>query len=194
MMRYRLLGIAAFLALTSTVSGQEKREQEYRITSSEFPKQAFSQVSPYLQDSKRIRFYKEIDGQKSSFEVKFKKDKLHYSVEFDPQGELEDVEFIIQKNDIPEDSWKTIKQYLDDEFGKVRIKRMQQQYPNDGTQANKVLQDAFQNLILPYINYEIVFSTKGKKGFQTYEGLFNAKGESIGIRKSLPSNYDHILY
>ena len=72
---------------------------------------------------------------------------------------------------------------------------MQQQYPvQKGQSTEKTLHNAFQNLILPEVNYELVFSAKESYGFQEYEALFNSEGQLILIRKSFPPSYDHVLY
>ncbi|MEO9512439.1 MAG: hypothetical protein ABJN84_17240 [Flavobacteriaceae bacterium] len=183
-----------FLLCCSISWSQNKYEQEYRISQSEFPSNAYNLISQQLESSKRIRFYKEIDSVKKSFEAKFKKGKLHYSIEFDKHGNLEDIEFQIKEVDIPEDSWSSISTYLIHTFRKVRIVKIQQQYPIDDGPTEKIIKQAFQNLILPYINYEIVFTAKGKKGFLTYEALFNAEGKLVKLRKSLSSSYNHVLF
>nr|WP_299387138.1 hypothetical protein [Allomuricauda sp.] len=193
-MKYRFLLFGFVFLMVFPVLSQNKYEQETRIQKGEFPAQSLELITPYLEGAKRLRFYVETDSLKRSFETKFKKGKLHYSIEFDEQGSLEDIEFIIQPNDVPEDSWNKITGMLTSRFGKVRIKKIQQQYPNGDKKPEKVLKDAFQNLILPYINYELIFSHKGSKGYQDYEGLFNADGNLIKLRKSLPANYDHLLY
>ena len=192
MMKYRLC--IGLLVLACTCWGQNKYEKEYRISQSEFPANAYELIAEQLEASKRIRFYKETDSLKHSFEAKFKKRKLHYSVEFDEQGKLEDIEVIIKEKDIPEDSWGKINRYLQNEFDKVRIIKIQQQYAANGTSEKELIHHAFQNLILPYINYEIIFASKDDKGFQTFEALYNAEGELRKLRKSLSSSYDHVLY
>lgn len=174
---------------------QNKYERESRIDEEEFPKASYLLIQDYLDDAKRIRFYKETDSIKKSYEAKFKKGRLHYSVEFDESGKLEDVEFIIKEQDVPNDTWGTILFYLDENHAKYRIKKIQQQYPLlDGQSEKKLLHNAFQNLILPEVNYELIFSAKKDKEFQEYEALFDAEGQLIQIRKSFPPSYDHVLY
>ncbi|TAI47911.1 hypothetical protein [Flagellimonas allohymeniacidonis] len=178
----------------SPIWSQDKNEREFRISKSELPKNAFTLIEPKLEDAKRIRFYQETDGAKRSFEVKFKKGRLHYSVEFDTEGQLEDVEFIIKPNDIPEDSWNRIVQYLGSNFKKYKVKKIQQQYPSSKQNNKKTIREAFQNLILPYINYELIFSAKNEKGYQHYEALFNSEGKFVKVRRFALANYDHVLY
>ncbi|SDQ08589.1 hypothetical protein [Flagellimonas zhangzhouensis] len=183
------------LFITQFFCAQNKYEKETRIDKADFPENAYSLLETHLENARRIRFYKEIDSTKQSFEVKFKKRKLHYSVEFDPQGTLEDVEFEIDVVDIPEDNWMTIENYLKSNHNKYRVKKIQQQHPTlTDENPKETLRKAFQNLILPEINYEIIFSAKTEKGFQAYEALFNSVGKLITLRKSYPPNYDHILY
>ena len=117
-----------------------------------------------------------------------------YSVEFDELGTLEDVEFIIGKTDIPDETWRAIRNYLANNFKKFSVKKIQQQYPATDKSSTQVLKEAFQNLILPYINYELVVSGKKKKGFEQFEILFDSDGTFLSIRKSISPKYDHVLY
>ena len=173
---------------------QNKYEKESRIKKESFPEKAYDLISTYLENAKRVRFYQELDSTKKSFEAKFKKGRLHYSVEFNAEGDLEDVEFVIREFDIPEDTWNTIKSYLSSNYPKLRIKKIQQQHPLTEDDPEKTVYEAFQNLMLPHINYEIIFSSKKERKFQSYEALFNAEGNLVNIRKSFPPSYDHVLY
>ncbi|MEX0290298.1 MAG: hypothetical protein AB3N14_14425 [Flavobacteriaceae bacterium] len=184
-----------FLLANGTCFAQNKYEREYRIKKSQFPKNALLFLDKKIQDARRVRFYKETDSAKASYEAKFKKDKLNYSVEFDEQGALEDIEILIKPIDIPEESMEAISNYLTKEFTKFRIRKIQQQYPVSSKEAPEVtLKNAFQNLLLPSLNYELIVAGKKAKTYADYEVLFNAEGAFIRIRKSLPANYDHVLY
>lgn len=175
-------------------TAQNKYEREYRIKKSQFPEKALELISTKLEDARRVRFYKETDSTKVSYEAKFKKDRLHYSVEFDEDGVLEDVEILIKSIDIPDDSYSLMTKYLEKKFNRYRIRRMQQQYPVGANPIETTLRNAFQNLMLPTIKYELIVSGKGDSGYEQFEILFNANGDFEKIRKSLPPNYDHVLY
>ena len=190
--KYLLFVIVGIVQITSA---QNKYEQESRIDKADFPNSAYLLIEDYLKDAKRVRFYQETDSTKKSYEAKFKKGRLRYSVEFDEQGTLEDVEFKIKVRDIPNDTWGAIQSYLDKNHYKHRVKKIQQQYPfREEKSVEKTLHNAFQNLILPDVNYELVFSAKESGGFQEYEALFDYEGQLIRLRKSLPPSYDHVLY
>ena len=134
--------------------GQAKYEREFRIKKSEFPQTALELIQEEVKEARRIRFYKEVDSITASFEAKFRKDRMHYSVEFSALGELEDIELIIKEVDVPQDVYGAISNYIERDCGKFSIRRLQQQYPLTGEiEIKKLMRDAFQNLILPYIRY-----------------------------------------
>lgn len=190
---YALLSLCLLLSV-QLGTAQNKYEREYRIKKSQFPEKALELISTKLENARRVRFYKETDSTKVSYEAKFKKDRLHYSVEFDEDGVLEDVEILIKSIDIPDDSYSLMTKYLEKKFNRYRIRRMQQQYPVGADPIETTLRNAFQNLMLPTIKYELIVSGKGDSGYEQFEILFNANGAFEKIRKSLPPNYDHVLY
>jgi hypothetical protein len=170
-------------------------EREFRIRRSQFPEKALPLLENAAGKVKKLRFYKEVDSIGSNYKAKFKKDRLWYSMEFSENGELEDIGITIEEVDVPNDSWSNILAHLKKDSTKYRILRIQQQYPVAGNRTEAItLKNAFQNLLLPYINYEIMVSKKGKNGYRDHEVLFDAMGNFISSKKSLPPNYGHILY
>jgi len=183
-----------FLLFGVLASAQNKYEREYRIKKSQFPEKALGYIEEKLDDAKRIRFYKETDSIKVSYEAKFKKDRLKYSIEFDEKGILEDIEILIKVVDIPNDAFNKINEYLKKEFTKYRIRKIQQQYPVGENTIEATVKNAFQNLMLPNIKYELIVSGKKDKRYEQHEILFGSEGNFEKTRKSLPPNYDHVLY
>jgi len=194
-MRYSILLFFIASITLSPCFGQTKYEREFRILKKQFPENALEYISEEIKGAKRVRFYKETDSAKISFEAKFKKGKLDYSVEFDQNGKLEDVEISIKQVDIPNATWGNIQNYLVRTFKKFKVRKIQQQYPvSENETAKATIKNAFQNLLLPSINYELIVSAKKNREYQQYEILFDAKGNLRKLRKSLPPNYDHVLY
>jgi len=196
MMKYKcfLLLIMALFQYTTGIA-QVKVEREHRIKKNQFPDAAHEFIREKLKDAKKIRFYKETDTTKISYEAKFKKDKLHYSIEFDDSGKLEDIEILIKEVDVPEDSWSNITKFLEEKFDKHKIRKIQQQYPITSAEtAETTLNNAFQNLLIPSLNYELMVRGKTKGNHADFEILFGAEGGFIKMRESLPANYDHVLY
>ena len=179
----------------SMVNSQVKVEREHRIKKNQFPETAHEFIQEKLEEAKKIRFYKETDTAKISYEAKFKKDKLYYGIEFDESGKLEDIEISIKEVDVPEDSWSKITKFLNEKFTKFKIRKIQQQYPitSDET-AETTLNNAFQNLLIPSLNYELIVRGKIQDVHSDFEILFGAEGDFIKMKESLPANYDHVLY
>ncbi|SIP95204.1 PepSY-like domain-containing protein [Maribacter ulvicola] len=188
------LMFTAFLFCFHLGRSQHKHEREHRILKSQFPALAIEIIDENVIDFKRIKFYKEIDSTKISYEAKLKKDKLWYSIEFDQNGLLEDIEILIKPTDVPNNTYTKIVDYLNKNYLKYKIRRLQQQYYSSNLPIDEIFKNAFQNLMLPYINYELIVSGKKDKGYLEYEILFDADGNFKKIRTSLPPNYDHILY
>ncbi|MCX2718249.1 hypothetical protein [Lentiprolixibacter aurantiacus] len=195
MKKYSFYLSLLLLLLATAGWSQNKYEREFRIKKSQFPENAHAFLKDELQNAKRIRYYKEVDSSKVSYEVKFKKERLFYSIEFDASGELEDVEILIKEADMPNSSYEAIDGYLKGYFTKYRIRKIQQQYTLAafGT-VSSTLKNAFQNMIDPKINYELIVGGATDASFQDYEILFDSEGNFISMRKSLPANYDHVLY
>lgn len=194
-MSFKMYPIILSLLFMGTCIAQNKYEREYRIRKDQFPVVAKDLLHQYTKDAKRLKFYKETDSAKVSYEAKFKKDRLWYSIEFDTEGNLEDIEITIQPLDIPSETLANITSYFENNFIKHRIKKIQQQYVVEDTVALKeTLRNAFQNLLLPSLNYEIIAACKENKAYLQYEILFDAEGNFKNKRKRLPPNYDHVLY
>ncbi|MGB5461453.1 MAG: hypothetical protein WBM85_15965 [Eudoraea sp.] len=196
MMRCRSLPVLVLVLFQfSMVNSQVKVEREHRIKKNQFPETAHEFIQVKLEEAKKIRFYKETDTAKISYEAKFKKDKLYYGIEFDESGKLEDIEISIKEVDVPEDSWSKITKFLNEKFTKFKIRKIQQQYPitSDET-AETTLNNAFQNLLIPSLNYELMVRGKIQDAHSDFEILFGAEGEFIKMKESLPANYDHVLY
>lgn len=188
------LTIASILLCFQVGHSQYKYERENRILKSQFPALAIANITENVTDFKRIKYYKETDSTKISYEAKLKKDKLWYSIEFNEKGTLEDIEILIKPTDIPNDTYAKILGYLNNTFTKYKIKRLQQQYTSNNEVVEDIFKNAFQNLMLPSNNYEIVVVGKKDKGYLDYEILFDADGNFKNTRTSLPPNYDHVLY
>ena len=124
-MKNKLFVLLIVLLLCSFfVSSQNKYEREHRIRKSQFPKTALDLIESELNNVKRLKFYKETDSTETSFEAKFKKDRLWYSTEFDDKGLLKDIKILDRNNlilDIFANNAKTAR-------AKIQVELAQAQY------------------------------------------------------------------
>jgi len=165
------------LSLLSTLSliGQEvKTEIETRIKGDQIPQNSLNWVETTFPERKRLKWYSENNNNKMTFEAKFKYSGSRYSVEFDKEGSIEDVEVNVKLKDIQEDISGAISKTLNN-FEKYRIVKIQEQWT---AKSSDLLQKALieQNKSLATIRYEIEFRAiiEGIDGF--WEGLFDTKG------------------
>ena len=174
---------------------QVKNERAFRIRKEQFPAEALKSVTPYLNDVRKLRFYKEIDSNRYRHRISFKKDRLFYHIDFDQQGKLGTIGVLISPVDIPNQSWQTITDHLQGAFEKYKVRSISQQYPREAFPSDSVtFRNAFQNLILPELRYGLLVRGKSEEGKRDFEILYDHLGELLRMRESLPPNYDHVLY
>lgn len=194
-MKYKIVCLVFVLTCAGWGHSQETSEREYRIKRSEFPLIAYEFVKTELNNVKKLRFYKERDSARTLYKAKFKKAKLYYSLEFDATGGLNNIEVLITRVDIPDDSFSVIQTYLGKNFKLFKIHKISQQYlVSDEIPLKTTIKNAFQNLIISSLNYELFISSKSNKERHEYEILFDSEGNFIRIRELVAPNYDHILY
>ncbi len=192
--KHCLKSLLLLLVISSLCHAQEGYEREHRIRKSQFPilKQDLTLTGSGI---KQQRFYKEMDNSQITYTMKFKQDRLRYFMDFNPEGILQTMGFKVKQVDFPSDTYSNIEAYLAANFYKVRIRRMYQEYPvANAEEIETTINNAFQNMLLPDNMYRLIFSAKKDKKRTEYEAYFDAEGNFMKIRQSLPANYDHILY
>lgn len=187
-----------FVSFSLCCSAQKsfKHEKEERIEKKVFPQNAVDFLEKTLpQKVKKVKYYKEQDSAKISFETKLKFKKQKYSIEFSEKGILEDIEVTIKKKDIPKKTFKKIEAYLRKNYNTFRLKKIQRQYNNTPTiDASTVIKQAFSNNIDSSHSYEIIAEVKEKKKRYFIEITFTKDGDFSLVRTIIQSSYDHILY
>ncbi|MEC3906589.1 hypothetical protein VOI54_06135 [Tamlana sp. 2201CG12-4] len=174
---------------------QVKNEKEERIKLSEFPERAQTYFNTISNEVKYLKFYKETDVNKMSYETKFKIHKLHYSVEFDINGVLEDIEIVIKEKHIPEKALNAIKAYFNSNFDHSRFIKIQKQFVGN---TKKTDQQFIQHIIDhpddKHTHFEIIAEIRLNKKRQLREFTFNRKGQFEHSRVVTSSSYEHALY
>ncbi|TXE09599.1 hypothetical protein FUA26_08910 [Seonamhaeicola algicola] len=174
---------------------QVKNEKEERIKQAHFPELASSYFSFIANNASYLKFYKETDGEKVSFEAKFKLNKLHYSVEFDSIGTLEDIEILIKQKHIPKASLQKIKRHFSDKFEKIRFIKIQKQFINNSSKTDKqFIEHIVNNPNQKPTHFEIIAEIKTKERHELRELTFNENGTFKKSRKVTSASYEHALY
>ena len=152
-------------------------------------------VSQNNTDLKRLKFYREVDTAHKTYTAKFKKSRLFYEMDFDENGKFTRMAFLVKQVDIPEESFQHIADYLARSFQKHRVRKMLQLYIlQEGDSENETIKNAFQNLMVPSMRYKFLIRGKQNGTAVDYEAIFDAEGNPKHMKKSLPANYDRVLY
>lgn len=174
-----------------------KQEKEIRINGELMPQNAIGTLQPFLDEAARIRFYHETDGTRHSYECKFRHDRKYYSIEFNEDGHLEDVEVGITLKELPEKTAENITEYLKQKFTRNIIRKIQKQFTtgkseqDDAEVIKKALDNDEENMT---IRYEIEVDGKQDKNLTSQEILFDHIGLFIQERNIIRRQVDNILY
>ena len=189
---YLSLVLFSLFFLGINVYSQEKYEKEYRIKTAKVPQAALEFIHS-AGFAKKVKWYKEEGLTSNSIEAKTKHHKTKYSIEFNTAGEIEDVEYIIQWEDIPALTRINIEGFLDSIYQKKRLVKIQVQLIGE---KEKLLQALVEPQADPNLNthYEIVLNGVRKGIYERYEHLFSQNGEMISESKIILKNTDHLEY
>lgn len=190
-----VLWVATMLLLPTIVLGQNIPEREHRIRKSQFPIIHHVLKETRAGDIRKLRYYREIDSAGTRYILKFRKQNLRYHMDFDEEARLLEIGFRVKEVDIPETTYENILHLLESKFDTYRVRRIYQLYPASAEETDKELgRRAFQNLLLPDIEYEFICGGRisGKRAL--FHIRFDAAGSLLKFREEFPPDYDHVLY
>lgn len=190
-----LISVIAFLIGTQSSLSQTKKEKEERINLSEFPSKAQNVLSNLPKDCKRLKFFKETDGDKQSFEAKLKYKGRRYSLEFSSDGIIEDLEVRVKMNVIEDNTQDRIKEHFKSSYLKYKFIKIQKQFVfNQNLDPDTFVAQILNQESTELMNYEIIAEVKTEEGRELREFTFDNKGSFINFRVVEPSSYEHVLY
>ena len=186
------LAFLLFFLLAAHVFAQYKYEKEFRISEAEVPEPAVSFVDS-LAFGTKVRWYREVGYDTTSFEAKTRYDRQRYSIEFSADGTFEDIEIGIRPERIPSAVFGVMSAYLQAEHGKYTIDKAQVQYSGEpGTVLayfrNRETGDGVG------VNYEVVISTKKEGTYVMLEYLFSADGKFVRRSQVTLKQSENIMY
>lgn len=176
-------------------SQDKKIEREEDIESNEMPEAAQQYLSQNMPEKfRRLKFYFETDGDKESFEAKFKHKGHRYSVEFNKSGKLQDIEVKIDKKEMKEGSLKKIESFLKSNHERFKIEKIQAQYLARLRSPEENMQKSLQRKQSIPDNYELIVATKNDGKLKKYEFLFDNKGNFKEEREIIRNSYDYLIF
>ncbi|MEM6378487.1 MAG: hypothetical protein AAF705_09745 [Bacteroidota bacterium] len=192
MLRYLLFLL--FIYCCIDLPGQTKYEKEYRIPVKDVPEEALNYVNQYG-FIKRIKWYKEESLTGMSIEAKSKKDKQKYSIEFDTNGQLQDVEIGFDIEKISTEVRALIQTSLNKEFDRFKFRKIQKQYAGPPQYILDYLTGKVTELDPSVrIQFEIVLEGRKASKAHLYEYTFSKAGALVSKNRIVLRNTDILEY
>lgn len=190
-----LLLLFMLIISTFAFSQDKKIEREEDIERSQMPEKA----QKYLKGRKpenlrKLRFYYETDGDKESYEAKFKYKGNRFSVEFNELGTIEDIEVQVKKRNLNKEVRKKIESYLDSKHDRFKIEKIQLQYLPKGDNPAKIFQKAIDHINTIPDNFELIVATKNNGKLKKFEMLFDPNGNFEKEREIIRNSYDYLIF
>jgi len=179
----------------AVVSAQDiKNENEKSINREDMPTSSLTMINRFWNKEKKVDFYRQKNGEMISYEAKLEWNGHQYSIEFDSEGSLVNVEQLIDFNDIPVASQNTITEELSKQYTRFRFIRIQRQYSaEEADDRYEILEDVidedYEDLI---IRFEIVVDAQNKAVMGSFESLFDEHGNMIQKRRIVRRSLDNI--
>jgi hypothetical protein len=190
-----LLLLLGELVLTPSLCAAQsaKNEVEESINQKDIPALALSSLNEFWNEEKKADFYRQIDGKKISYEVKFDWEGHLYSFQFDSTGLLIDIEQLVEFDELSQPLRNTITEEIDKQYSKFKFTRVQRQFLNLQKSNNSIIKavksGSTDRLI---IHYEIEIDGQNKDDLGSFELLFDVNGNLIQKRRIVRRSLDNI--
>ncbi|QCK14439.1 hypothetical protein [Mangrovivirga cuniculi] len=171
---------------------QVKFEREYKIGENEVPDKALNFINESEVNS-QINWFREESEDGISIEAKFKNNGKLYSVEFSESGEIQDIEIIARKKEIPKEVWEILDENLTTEFDKYGIMKIQTQFTGESAGLLKLLKEGAEDHGC-ILKYEIIIKSVVEKEWSKYEILADDEGNILQVKKLIVRNTDNLEY
>ena len=198
-----LLAGGMVLALTPVrAHAQEpKQEVERSVDRAALPPAALTLLDGWWgtdgTDGVRARaYYRETDGTSMSYEAKFDWQGSRWSIEFDDDGVLQDVEQLIDYDDLPSAVQTGLHVYLDSTFATATLTRVQRQFTfaevTSAADLLRALADADAEGV--YIAYELEVNARDGRTIAAFELTVDDTGRLVQQRRIERRSTDNLLY
>lgn len=171
---------------------QEKNEVEKRIKKQEVPQQAKAWLNDAYENKRKTRWYFQTDGDEEVYEAKLKHKKHLHSVEFNLEGDVQNVEVLIKEKEIDKEVHQNLINYLENNYNKYSFSKIQIKYTGEGDDLEDMIdEEEFEDIT---INYEIEYYGKSDSEDELWEGIFDEKGIFLSKRVVKIKNTDNLDY
>ena len=182
-----------FICVYLASGAQQKYERESGIRSEEAPDTAVSYIAQLFGPDARVRWYREESLEGIRIEAKTKQVKGTYSVKFDTDGRLLDIELTQKAEEIPSQASGAINAHLAATYDRYKIRKIQVQWTGAPDVLHQLIrgkptEDAYT------VRYEVEHSGRLHGNTKPYETLFDSQGKPIETKEIVPRSMNHLIY
>ena len=181
-----------FIFISFSIFAQTKTEFEKKVDESKVPSIAVEGLHKCFTEDVKIKWYFQKDGKKEVYEAKFDNLDKFFSVEFDVEGDIENVEILVDKKDLDKLTKERLENTLSAEFKDFEIVKIQKEYLGDEDELIKTIEGQIVEDIIT--NFEIEVNAKIDKRRQLYELMINENFEIKRKRKIKLQSTDILDY
>jgi hypothetical protein len=174
-------------------SAQTKVEKEERVKDKEVPEVAFKTIEDNVKPRTKVRWYFQQDGDKKVYEAKFEHFQKQFSVEFNTNAKIYNVEIIVQEDNINKEIYENIETECNSIFEDYTLIKIQTEYLGEPDDLIDIIEDYEIDEDLES-RYEIEVNAKIENQRNMYELIFDYKGELISKRKIKTKSTDIFDY
>lgn len=190
----RFLSLTMFLLLflsSFNLFAQQngKTEFELRVNRHEVPVKILEELADFLEEARRIRYFREFDGTSYFWEVKFIYEGRSFSVKFNQDYSLYDIEFLTHWRLAEREVRQPLISYFEQNYRRFRIIRLQYTFlpRTDISQPDffeRILDDDLPPPQFYEVEAEVISPTTGAMGF--YEFIFDTHFNLVEKRIIIP--------
>jgi len=173
--------LVLILMIVSSISYGQKMEIEKNVKKGNVPDKAKKWLKDAYEGKKNVRWYFQTDGEKEVYEAKLKWKRRWHSVEFLADGEIQNIEILIEVKDLEKEVRENLTRYLSENYKKSKIDRIQIQYTGSSEDLEDFLDENETGEHLTK-KYEIEYFGREKGENKMWEGHFGKLGNFIEKR------------
>ena len=175
----------------------EKREYEQSVDIEMVPGPILEYLSPFIDKARKVKFFRESDGENRTWEIKMKYQGRQFSIEFFDDNRLKDIEELVRWKRLNEEMRRPLNEYFDSNYKRFRIKRLQKQYhPANPSAPEEFLVKVLSSAQVPPDGYEIEAEVSGREtdDFGLFEYRFDQNFQMLSKRKIIPVSDGNLLF
>jgi hypothetical protein len=182
-----------FLINFTVIFAQTKVEYEKKVEESSVPEIAREELYKCFTEETRVKWFSQKDDKKEVFEAKFSLNGKYHSVEFDLDGEIENVEILLTDKEIDDKILEMISKELSKKYSDYTILKIQKAYYGDDDELFDVIGEELIDDDIE-VEFEIEVNIKQNKQRQLFEITMDDDFEIIRKRKIKLQSTDILDY